>query len=469
MQRRKSYINQIREELNAVKKLQRDIRTDVAHLRSGEPLFKNYRPKKRSTFSRQRPAGLQKGRVHRQSFASEKERRHTLHQLSEAKKKTKVKFLNPSPNEKRNRSKENEANDSKLAWKHHRNNDINEEATKKYFRLRIVHKHFKSNKNPELKKGTTGASAQSPKKREPVENASYRFSSLPDPSECVSEFYGESKNIYEKTKLKRPWSSPMRMQTKMRHGMLLEDLECGRGIYRPRRLPTKSKLLYRMTVCASAFRKWKMELLVTRDDEGHFARVLQRAARWFLLRLRIQRKRAQKLIAKNYFISRIIRKCKERSKIAGVVRTFTVQATKQGSFTQLIKRFRWAVVLCQRWVRSWIRCKKSRIRALGKLFDNEVKVEFKKARETFDCYVDRMVKSSDVRIAMKDVANIKERWQKCHLRVQKTLIVAHGYSRKFGKRNNVPASFMTMDSDENQENNDVVEVKSKEQMEEGVA
>ena len=55
----------------------------------------------------------------------------------------------------------------------------------------------------------------------------------------------------------------MRMQTKMRHGMLLEDLERGRGIYKPRRLPSKAKLLSRMTVFASAFRKWKMELLIT--------------------------------------------------------------------------------------------------------------------------------------------------------------------------------------------------------------
>lgn len=419
--KRCSVVQRVRSELAEIEKLNRQIHVDVSNIRRGEPLFKNFRPKNapsgaRRSFVKDKPAVG--GRRHTTSDVR-LGNRNAPRPLAIAKS---VEVRVPKPV-----ARETEA------WQDSSEQETSSQEQTRYFRLKIC------------KRVMEPAPSQPSDKVEESDmlfESSHCFLSLPDPSACANEFYAEAACALEETvavdKQKRPWSSPARMRTKMRHGMLLEDAEGGRGIYKPRRLPCKSKLIHRMSHTGKAFRKWKTELIVARDDEAHYVRVIQRSVRRWLFKLRIRRRRlaavaAQKII-KNFRLGTLARRCRKRANSAAVVRSFCVKITEKEFFFRTVRRFRWSVVQCQRWVRSWLRLKRTRLKVLGKLFDNQLKQEFKKTRSRFNKYVDRMVKSSDVRVAMKEVADIKERFQKCHIRCQKTLIFGSRRQRALQSR-----------------------------------
>ena len=172
------------------------------------------------------------------------------------------------------------------------------------------------------------------------------------------------------------------MTTIWRHGMMVgltenkNEKHMTKHTYR--RLPSKGKLLMRMTASASAFRKWKCEMWHARFYELKFIQKLQAFARRILLSKRIKQRRAAKIIKRNLFLAKLVIKCKKRSSNANVVRKFCNEATQQGKFNVIIK---YRVITCQRWCKQWILAKRT-YEILGRLFDKRVKAEFKKGRKS---------------------------------------------------------------------------------------
>ena len=350
-----------------------------------------------------------------------------------------------------------------------------------YHCLRICH-NFANNKNNNANNvSLTGEKKNTPRKR--IKNdaqvfneskneftSSYTFLSLPDPSQCANELVKEEEEQQQKLaeagiEMKHSYSSPSRLMTTIwRHGMMVglaenkNEKHMTKHTYR--RLPSKGKLLMRMTASASAFRKWKCEMWHARFYELKFIQKLQAFARRILLSKRIKQRRVAKIIKRNLFLAKLVIKCKKRSSNANVVRKFCNEATQQGKFNVIIKKYRWAVITCQRWCKQWILAKKERMKILGRLFDKRVKAEFKKGRKKFDKYVDQVVKTSDVRTAMKEVADIREQWAKKHMRANMVLKKRRHSTNVFKTKNEILAHIPKFES--------IIDVPKNETDEEGV-
>ena len=100
------------------------------------------------------------------------------------------------------------------------------------------------------------------------------------------------------------------------------------------------------------------------------------------------------------------------------------------------------------------------MKILGRLFDKRVKAEFKKGRKKFDKYVDQVVKTSDVRTAMKEVADIREQWAKKHMRANMVLKKRRHSTNVFKTKNEILAHIPKFES--------IIDVPKNETDEEGV-
>eukprot|EP00943_MAST-04B_sp_MAST-4B-sp1_P001699 g1699.t1 len=324
-----------------------------------------------------------------------------------------------------------------------------------YHRLRICISHVGSTISTPQKAEQKDGEIDGDSKKENLEHfrSSHTFLSLPDPSMCANEMVKLQKEDAGKeiSQMKHSHSSPSRMMTTIwRHGMMvgLTETKNEKHMFKHkyRRLPSKGKLLMRMTLSASAFRKWKSEMWHTRYNETKLIMKIQACVRKFLLSKRVKQRYAAKVIKRNLFLAKLVIKCKKRASNANIVRIFCKEATQQGKFNVIIKKYRWAVITCQRWCKQWILAKRERMKILGKLFDKRVKYEFKVARKKFDRYVDQVVKTSDVRTALKEVADIREQWAIKHMRANLVLRKRRRSSRAFRTKNEILSNIPKFES-----------------------
>ena len=498
--KRVNVISQIRKEMKDLKKLQRDIRRDVirqSNTPSFDILFKNKRPARPSQKLRVRtktkPPAISRRRHTYDSSTSKKIQTSSMTEKP-AERQTRSSFDKKSGRNKVHMMKRVLNMNKKPAW----NNITKVKGEKKavvsadcpakvksgapdvetkastnteicYHRLRICSKwkfttHEARTKISKFSEQVDMHIATKLKQEEQVNSpfrSSYTFLSLPDPSKCANELACAQKAKEEadaypsrnisSSPMKRSYSSPSRvMQTVWRHGIMVgltkNKDEKQKVKHHYRRLPSKGKLLMRMTASASAFRKWKCEMWRTRQDELKFISRIQMCFRRYSFNRKVHYRHANKILKRNLYLARLFVRCKQRTVNAKIIRNFCVQASEQGKFNILIKKYRWNVITCQRWCKQWISAKRERLKILGRLFDARVKNEFKKGRLKFDKYIDQMVKTSDVRTAMKEVADIREQWAKKHMLVNMVLKKRRNSKKIFRTKKEILAHIPTFDS-----------------------
>ena len=121
-----------------------------------------------------------------------------------------------------------------------------------------------------------------------------------------------------------------------------------------------------MSIMKSSLKRYRADIEAMQELNLACARIQSTFRSAFVRKANKKMERVARLLREKAWIARLNVRTGKRRKFAMIVRRFTIAASKVGKFSTIIRKYRNRVVFCQRFIRSFFKCQKARLKAMSK-------------------------------------------------------------------------------------------------------